>query len=95
MKLKEGEKEVCRPMIVDEGTNKEKTLYFQPSATARKLCVEHLKDTVDLNRLYTAEVLTEDVINKLEPIVNEKFRYGTDELDIESLDEILEDEKED
>jgi len=92
-KLKENEKEECRPMIVDEGTDKEKTLYFQPSDRARKLCVEHLKDAVDLNKLYTPEVITTDVLNRLEPIINEKFRYGTDELDIDSLDQILENEE--
>lgn len=71
--------------------DKEVTVYFQPSATARKLCVAHLNDTVDLNQLYTPEVITQDVLNKMESIVNAKFRYGTDDLDLANLSEILDD----
>ena len=63
-------------------------VYFQPSATARKLCVKHLNDTVDLNQLYSPLVLTDDVLKLLEPIVAEKFTYG-DELDQEELGNII------
>ena len=68
---------------------KEVTWYFQPSPTARKICVKHLNDTVDLNQLFTPQVLTEDVMKLLEPIVSAKFKYG-DELDVENLTEMLE-----
>ena len=71
--------------------DKEVTVYFQPSATARKMCVAHLNDTVDLNELFTPKVITQDVLNKLEPIVNAKFQYGTDDLDLANLTEILDD----
>tara|TARA_R110001592_G_scaffold120545_3_gene324951 strand:- start:29459 stop:30655 length:1197 start_codon:yes stop_codon:yes gene_type:complete len=92
-KLSESDKENCRPMLIDAGTDKEKIVFFQPSDKARKICVEHLKEAVSLNRLYTSEVITEDVLKKLEPIVNKKFRYGVDELEIGTLEEILQDEK--
>ena len=95
VKLKESDKEVCRAMKIDKDTDKEKIVYFQPNDRARKICVEHLKEAVDLNRLYTPEVITKDVLSKIEPIINEKFRYGVDELDIETLDEILKDEEND
>ena len=65
------------------------TVYFQPAATARKICVKHLNDSVELNRLYTAEVLTEDVLKLMEPIINEKFTYGVDEMKAEDLTEII------
>ena len=64
-------------------------VYFQPAATARKICVKHLNDSVDLNKLYTPEVLTEDVLKLIEPIVNEKFTYGVDEMKAEDLTEII------
>jgi hypothetical protein len=44
---------------------------------------------VDLNKLYTPEVLTEDVLKLIEPIVNEKFTYGVDEMKAEDLTEII------
>ena len=68
---------------------KEVIWYFQPSTTARKICVKHLNDTVDLNQLFTPQVLTEGVMKLLEPIVSAKFKYG-DELDVENLTEMLE-----
>ena len=68
---------------------KEVIWYFQPSPTARKICVKHLNDTVDLNQLFTPQVLTEGVMKLLEPIVSAKFKYG-DELDVENLTEMLE-----
>jgi hypothetical protein len=68
---------------------KDVTWYFQPAATARKICVKHLNDTVDLNQLFTPEVMTESVLKALEPIVAAKFKYG-EELDVENLTEMLE-----
>ena len=68
---------------------KDVTVYFQPAATARKICVKHLNDAVDLNQLFTPQVLTEDVLKSLEPIVAAKFKYG-DEIDVENLTEMLE-----
>ena len=67
---------------------KEVTVYFQPSPTARKICVKHLNDAVDLNQLYTPQVLTEDVLKLIEPIVAAKFTYG-DELEQEELADII------
>tara|TARA_R110002049_G_scaffold224708_1_gene396456 strand:+ start:2307 stop:3515 length:1209 start_codon:yes stop_codon:yes gene_type:complete len=67
---------------------KEVTVYFQPSPTARKICVKHLNDAVDLNQLYTPQVLTEDVLKLIEPQVIAKFNYG-DELEQEELSDII------
>ena len=67
---------------------KDITVYFQPSPTARKICVKHLNDAVDLNMLYTPEVLTDDVLKLLEPTVAAKFSYG-DELEQEELGNII------
>lgn len=88
-KLTEQDKEKCRlhEYVNDDG--KDKTYYFQPKDTARKLCVEHLNDSVDLNHLYTPEVLTPEVLRKLEPIIADRFRYGTEELSIDTITEIL------
>ena len=73
---------------------KEVTVYFQPSPTARKICVKHLNDAVDLNQLYTPQVLTEDVLKLIEPIVAAKFTYG-DELEQEELADIITETTED
>ena len=91
-KLSEIDKEKCRrhDFISDKG--KETFRYFQPKDTARKLCVEHMphgQKTVDLNRLYTPEILTHEVLQKLEPIVSDKFRYGTEELSVDAINEML------
>ena len=67
---------------------KDTTVYFQPSPTARKICVKHLNDAVDLNMLYTPEVLTDDVLKLLEPTIAAKFSYG-DELEQEELGNII------
>ena len=67
---------------------KDITVYFQPSATARKICVKHLNDSVDLNQLYTPQVLTENVLKMIEPQVVAKFNYG-DELEQEELSDII------
>ena len=67
---------------------KEVTVYFQPSPTARKICVKHLNDAVDLNQLYTPQVLTDDVLKLIEPQVAAKFTYG-DELEQEELSDII------
>lgn len=89
-KLKESEQEECRKHTYIDENEKEKTVYFQPSQTARKLIVKHLNTAVDLNELFTPRVITQEVLKKLEPIIKEKFSYGTDELAIDSLNEILE-----
>lgn len=87
-KLKESEKTDCRKHVYlkDE---KEIVVYFQPSDTARKIAVAHLNDTVDLHHLYTSRVITTEVLNKIEPLANKRFRYGVDELDVNDLDIIL------
>lgn len=73
---------------------KEVTVYFQPSPTARKICVKHLNDAVDLNQLYTPQVLTDNVLKLIEPQVVAKFTYG-DELEQEELADIITETTED
>lgn len=87
-KLTEAGKAECRQHIYNRD-GKEVTVYFQPSATARKLAVAHLNDLVELNELFTPRVITQDVLDRLEPIVNAKFCYGTDDVDLGNLTEIL------
>ena len=87
-KLTDPGKAECREHTYEKD-GKEVTVYFQPAATARKMCVAHLNDTVDLNQLFTPQVLTEEVLQKLEPIVAAKFKYG-EEIDVENLTEMLE-----
>ena len=74
--------------------SKDVVVYFQPSPTARKICVKHLNDAVDLNQLYTPQVLTEDVLKLIEPQVVAKFNYG-DELEQEELSDIITETTED
>ena len=91
-KLNETGKAECREHIYEKD-GKEVTIYFQPAATARKICVAHLNDTVDLNQLFTPLVMTPEVLQKLEPVVAEKFKYG-EEIDVENLTEMLEENAE-
>lgn len=91
-KLNEAGKEECREHTYKRD-GKEVTVYFQPAATARKICVAHLNDTVDLNQLFTPLVMTPEVLQKLEPIVARKFKYG-EEIDVENLTEMLEENAE-
>ena len=91
-KLNELGQAECRQHIY-ERDGKEVTVYFQPSATARKLCVKHLNDAVDLNQLFTPEVMTREVLEAMEPIINEKFSYGVDELTGEDLSNMLNSEE--
>ncbi len=93
-KLKEAEQEECRKHIYIDETEKERTVYFQPSQTARKIAVRHLNGLVDLNELFTPKVMTLEVLERLEPLIKEKFNYGTDELTVDSLNEILENDVE-
>ena len=86
-KLAEGQKIDCRKHSFKKD-KKDITVYFQPAATARKICVKHLNDSVDLNQLYTPQVLTEDVLKLIEPQVVAKFNYG-DELEQEELSDII------
>ena len=90
-KLTEAGQAECRQHIYDRD-GKEVTVYFQPSATARKMAVAHLNDLVDLNELFTSKVMTQQVLQRLEPIINRKFSYGTDDLDLGDLTEILSEE---
>jgi len=88
-KLTDAGKAECREHIYEKDGN-DITIYFQSAATARKICVAHLNDTVELNELFTPKVITQEVLDRLEPIVNEKFKYGTDDLDLGNLSEMLE-----
>jgi hypothetical protein len=90
-KLNESGKAECRQHIYDKN-GKEAIIYFQPSPTARKLAVAHLNDLVDLNELFTPKVITDEILQKLEPIINQKFRYGVDDVDLGNLTEILSDD---
>lgn len=90
-KLTDAGQAECRQHIYDRD-GKEVTVYFQPSATARKMAVAHLNDLVDLNELFTSKVMTQQVLQRLEPIINRKFSYGTDDLDLGDLTEILSEE---
>ncbi len=90
-KLTDAGQAECRQHIYDKD-GKEVTVYFQPAATARKMAVAHLNDLVDLNELFTSKVMTQQVLQKLEPIINRKFSYGTDDLDLGDLTEMLSEE---
>ena len=52
--------------------------------------MKHLNDTVDLNELFTPRVITSDVLQSIEPIINEKFSYGTEDLNAADLSIMLE-----
>jgi RecA/RadA recombinase len=90
-KLTDAGQAECRQHIYDRD-GKEVTVYFQPAATARKMAVAHLNDLVDLNELFTPKVMTQQVLQRLEPIINRKFSYGTDDLDLGDLTEMLSEE---
>jgi hypothetical protein len=63
-----------------------------PSETARKLCVKHLNDTVDLNMLFKPEVITKEVLDILdEKIIKPLFSYGVDEDFDDDTEKILSD----
>lgn len=87
-KLSTADQEACRQHTYTEA-GQEVTLYFQPSSTARNLCVAHLNGTVPLNQLFTSKVITQEVLQRLEPIISAKYRYSTEELTDESLIEVL------
>tara|TARA_R110000751_G_scaffold94632_5_gene184712 strand:+ start:357 stop:1562 length:1206 start_codon:yes stop_codon:yes gene_type:complete len=93
-KLSDSDKSECRQHCYTEN-DKKITLYFQPSATARKICVAHLNDVVDLNQLFTPEVITKDVLNKLDPIISAVYQYSTEESTCENLIELFDDAEED
>ena len=88
-KLNATQQEECRKHEYED-SGKTKIVYFQPSQTARKLCVKHLNDTVDLNELFTPRVITNDGLQSIEPIINEKFSYGTEDLNAADLSIMLE-----
>jgi RecA/RadA recombinase len=90
-KLTESGKAECRKHVYEKD-GKDVTIYFQPAATARKIAVAHLNDLVDLNELFTPKVITDEVLQRLEPIIKQKFCYGVDDLDLGNLTEILSDE---
>ena len=90
-KLTDAGQAECRQHIYDRD-GKEVTVYFQPAATARKMAVAHLNDLVDLNELFTPKVMTQQVLQRLEPIIKQKFSYGTDDLDLGDLTEMLSEE---
>ena len=93
-KLSSDEKKDCRYHSWVEEDN-EKSFWFKPSATSRKLVVAHLNDSVDIAQLFTSTVITKEVLDKLEPIVANKFRYesdGGDDSIVELINDIVEDD---
>lgn len=93
-KMTEAEKNKCvihkYPVIgVGEDKGTEIVRYIQPKDTARKLYVEHLREFVEVNELFTPKVINQSVLEDLEKIVSAKFSYGGDEVTLESLNEIL------
>lgn len=83
-KLKPAEQEECRIHTFTKD-DKEITQWFQPSETARKLCVRHLNDTVELNELFTSKVLNEDILRELDEIVSKEFKYGVEDLNLDGI----------
>lgn len=80
IKISEKEKETCRKHTYKNEKEEDVTVYFMPSETARKLCVKHLNDTVDLNMLFKPEVITKEVLDILdEKIIKPMFSYGVDQ----------------
>ena len=85
-KISEKDQSLCRKHVYTNEKNTETTVYFQPSDTARKLCVKHLNDTIDLNMLFRPEIITKEILDLLdENIIKKTFSYGTDL----ELDEVL------
>ena len=82
-KLSESEKANCKAMADKDGVL---TGYFSPKDSARKLVVEHLNDTVELNQLFSSEVITKDVLEHLDKnLIMPMFMYGVDEHEMEFL----------
>jgi hypothetical protein len=91
-KISEKERETCRKHTYKNDKGDEVTVYFMPSETARKLCVRHLNDTVDLNMLFKPEVITKEVLDTLdEKIIKPLFSYGVDEDFDDDTEKILSD----
>lgn len=91
-KLSEKDQELCRKHCYLNEKENEVVVYFQPSDTARKICVKHMNDTIDLNMLFKPEVFTKEVLDLLdENIIKKTFSYGTDydiNDEIDSLDDL-------
>ena len=68
-------------MTVDKATGEMK---FEPGGL--KWYVSHLDKSFHMKQLFTPQIFTEEVLKKMEPIVNDYFRF-------KSLDEIEEVEK--
>jgi RecA/RadA recombinase len=84
-KLSESEKKDCRPMCDKDGVL---TGYFAPKDSARKLVVRHLNDSVELNRLFTSEIITKEVLDELdENVIMPMFTYHTEDADEFYLEE--------
>jgi hypothetical protein len=64
------------------------TGYFAPKDSARKLVVRHLNDSVELNRLFTSEIITKEVLDELdENVIMPMFTYHTEDADEFYLEE--------
>jgi RecA/RadA recombinase len=69
---------------------------FTPGGT--RWYVRHLDKSFTLQKLFNSDVFTSDILNKMEPIVNEYFRFKSlDELDEvnKKFEEIIEDDERD
>ncbi len=91
-KLSEKDQDLCRKHCYLNEKESEVVVYFQPSDTARKMCVKHLNDTIDLNMLFKPDIFTKEVLDLLdENIIKKTFSYGTDydiNEDIDSLTDL-------
>jgi len=90
-KLSPAEKDKAQPM-------NEAGFWFSPKETARQFICKHLGKGVSLDKLFTSEVFTYDIIKTIDDKkVKPKFSYGINESDTAGLDEFLindEDEQE-
>ena len=89
-KLSPGDQANCKEHRFEED-GVTKTLWFQARDTSRTMCVGHLNAEVPVNQLFTSTVITQEVLEALDPIIGADFNYGTDEISAENFSEMLED----
>lgn len=66
-KLSASDQNECQPFkYINKETSEEETLYFYKKATARGIAVAHLGRTVPLNKFYTPEVFTDEILKLLD-----------------------------
>ena len=50
---------------------------FVPNENGRSMAVEHLGTHVPMNELFTPKVFTKEVLERLEPLIAQKFAYSS------------------